>query len=265
MIGEAVEYAGSEGLEELTAVIPGDVSVTAEDQGISAQARSLPDLDWMLDRLAQRDPRRRGGLLDLGCGMGALTAHIAARLGLTLGVGDPAPAQRLKGAAARGIRPLLLDLNSDRLPLASGSVRLVTCFGVLAYLSLYDNVLSESARVLEDGGWLLLSMPNLGSYVNRMSLLLGYQPHVVAVSRFRQAGTRGRRRDPATSANMPPLLHGATLRCMDEVLDAHGFDIEVVRGFSPGERRRPVVDAIASRFPALSRRFLILARKRAGS
>ena len=52
---------------------------------------------------------------------------------------------------------------------------------------------------------------------------------------------------------------------MREVLDAYGFDVEIVRGFAPGDRRRPIIDGIASRFPGLSRRFLILARKRAAA
>jgi SAM-dependent methyltransferase len=256
MSRDAVECVEQQGLEEI---------VTAADLGISAQARSLSDLDRVLDGLARRDQRRGGGLLDLGCGMGALATHIAGRLGLTERTGVDLDEERLKAAAARGVRPLVIDLNVETLPLESGSMRVVTCFGLLAYLNLYDNVLSESARVLEDGGWLLLSMPNLASYANRLALLLGYQPHAVAVSRHRQAGTIGRRRDPATSSNMPPLLHGASLRCMREVLDAYGFDVEVVRGFAPGPRRRRVVDGVASRLPSLSRRFLILARKRAAA
>jgi SAM-dependent methyltransferase len=263
MIHEAVERAAQEDLEDMTTpVFPGGTSVTAADRGISAQARSLQDLDRMLDRLARRDPRRQGGLLDLGCGMGALATHIGGRLGLNELTGVDLDPERLKGAAARGVRPLLCDLNDDTLPLPSGSMRVVSCFGLLAYLNLYDNTISEAARVLEDGGWFLLSMPNLASYANRLALLLGYQPHAVAVSRHRQAGTIGRHRDPSTSSNMPPLLHGATLRCMREVLDDYGFDIESVRGFAPGPRRRPVTDGLTSHIPSLSRRFLILARKR---
>ena len=241
-----------------------DGAVSDADLGISAQARSMRDLDWILDRLIERDPARRGGLLDIGCGMGALTAHIGGRLGTSELTGVDLDSERLKAAAARGIRPLLLDLNTDSLPLTSGSKRVVTCFGVLAYLNLYDNVLAESARVLEDGGWLVLSMPNLASYANRLSMLFGYQPQAVAVSRFRQAGMRGKRRDPNASANMPPLLHAATLRCMREVLDGYGFDVEIVRGFAPGERRS-LLDRLTRPFPSLSRRFLILARKRAAA
>jgi hypothetical protein len=122
--------------------------------------------------------------------------------------------------------------------------------------------MSEAARVLDDGGWLLLSMPNLGSYVNRLSLFLGYQPHGVAVSRHREAGKIRGRSDGTVSANMPPILHSATLRCMREVLTSYGFDTVTVRGFVPGASRRPVIDDVMSHLPSLSRRFLILARKR---
>jgi SAM-dependent methyltransferase len=255
------------GFDQADGGIPGGANVTTADLRISAQARSLRDLDRVLDGLVKRDPARRdavrrGALVDLGCGMGGLANHIGDRLGLHDRIGVDLDPERLKAAAARGVRPLLLDLDEDALPLGDGSVKVVTCFGLLAYLTLYDNVLSEASRVLDDGGWLLLSMPNLGSYSNRLSLLLGYQPHAVAVSTHRQAGTIGRQRDDRTSANMPPLLHGATLRCMRELLDDYGFDTEVVRGFAPGPRRRPVIDDVASRFPSLSRRFLILARKR---
>jgi SAM-dependent methyltransferase len=236
--------------------------VTAADRGISAQARSVSDLDRVLDRLVRRDPVRRGTLLDLGCGVGGLASYIGGRLGLTERIGVDLDANRLKAAAARGINALRIDLNDETLPLPASSVRFVTCFGLLAYLTLYDNVLSEASRVLEDGGWLLLSMPNLASYTNRIALLLGYQPHAVAISHHRQAGTIGRRRDPGASANMPPLLHGATLACMRDLLADYGLETEMVRGFAPGPRRRPVVDDIASCFPSLSRRFLILARKR---
>src|SRR5438105_2225831 len=235
MIHEAVDRVEHQDLDDAS-IVPGDVAVTAADRGISAQARSMQDLDQMLDEVARRDNRRGGGLLDIGCGMGALATHIGARLGLDELTGVDLDVERLKAAAARGVQPLVLDLNTDTLPLASGSKRIVSCFGVLAYLSLYDNAISESARVLEDGGWLLLSMPNLASYVNRLALLFGYQPHAVAVSRHRQAGMIGTRRDPSTSSNMPPLLHGATLRCMREVLDSYGFDVEIVRGFAPDPR-----------------------------
>jgi len=232
-----------------------------DDLSISAQARALPDLDRMLDHLSERATAPINGLLDVGCGMGGLTSRIGERLGIERLVGVDNDDERLWMADLRGIETHLVDLEMDRIPLASGSVGLVTCFGVLPYLSLYDQVLGETARVLEDGGWFLFSMPNLASHQNRLAILFGYQPSQVDVSSpFRGAGTLRKR--PLNRQGMPPLLHAATLRCMKELLDLYGFDVEIVRGFSPRPFRNAALRRIASHLPSWSRRFLILARKR---
>src|SRR5207237_480103 len=47
MIRETVERAEQQGLVEPAPVVPTEVSVTAADRGISAQARSMRDLDWV--------------------------------------------------------------------------------------------------------------------------------------------------------------------------------------------------------------------------
>ncbi len=238
-----------------------DGTVDDDDLGISAQARAMPDLDRMLDQLARRSPRPVGALLDVGCGMGALTGRIGRRLGINRLIGIDVDVERLDVAACRGIETHNVDLETGTIPVDSGSVGLVTCFGVLAYLSLYDTVMGEAARVLEDGGWFLFSMPNLASHQNRLAMLFGYQPSQVDVSSpFRGVGTLHKR--PLNRQGMPPLLHAATLRCMKELLDLYGFDVEMVRGFSPRPFRNPALRRAASHFPALSRRFLILARKR---
>jgi len=238
-----------------------DDALADDDLGISAQARALPDLDRMLDQLNRRKTAPINGLLDLGCGMGALTRRIGDRLKIEHLVGVDCDDERLWVAGRRGIETHTVDLEMDRIPLAPGSVGLVTCFGVLPYLCLYDQVLAETNRVLEDGGWFLFSMPNLASHQNRLAILLGYQPSQVDVSSpFRGAGTL-RRRTPKRQG-MPPLLHAATLRCMKELLDLYGFDVELVRGFSPRPFRNAALRRAASHLPAWSRRFLILARKR---
>jgi ubiquinone/menaquinone biosynthesis C-methylase UbiE len=242
-------------------MITHDDTLADDDLSISAQARALPDLDRMLDQLNRRSTAPINGLLDLGCGMGALTRRIGDRLGIEHLVGVDCEDERLWVAGMRGIETHSVDLEMDRIPLAAGSVGLVTCFGVLPYLCLYDQVLGETNRVLEDGGWFLFSMPNLASRHNRLAILLGYQPSQVDVSSpFRGAGTLRRR--PPKRQGMPPLLHAATLRCMRELLDLYGFDVELVRGFSPRPFRNPALRRAASHLPAWSRRFLILARKR---
>src|SRR5256714_12015991 len=236
-------------------------TVNDDDLGISAQARAMPDLDRMLDELARRSSGPIGALLDVGCGMGALTRRIGSRVGADRLIGVDCDLDRLWTAAQRGIETHAVDLETGAIPVASGSVGLVTCFGVLAYLSLYDQVLAEAARVLEDGGWFLFSMPNLASHQNRLAILFGYQPSQVDVSSpYRGAGTLHRK--ALNRQGMPPLLHAATLRCMKELLDVYGFDVELVRGFSHRPFRNPVLRRAASHCPSWSRRLIIPARKR---
>ena len=105
-------------------------TIDESDLGISAQARAMPDLDRMLDHLARRPDGPVGALLDVGCGMGALTVRIGRRLGIDRLVGVDCDLDRLGAAAGRGIETHAIDLEHDAIPVASGSVGLVTCFGV---------------------------------------------------------------------------------------------------------------------------------------
>lgn len=237
--------------------------LTEADWSLSATAHDMDRLDRMLDELATRAGERPiSSLLDLGCGRGALTLRVAGRLGIERKMGVDADPERLQVCEQRGIETFRLDLDRDGFPLEDGTVGLVTTFGVMAYLVLYDNVIDETARVLEDGGWFLMSMPNLGSYVNRLSLLLGYQPREAEVSKRPLVGMLPlyRRRDGLP----PPYLHAATLRCIRELLAAAGMDVVAARALNPdwGNRTLRTTDAVLGRRPSLARRFIVLARRR---
>jgi len=43
-------------------------------------------------------------------------------------------------------------------------------------------VLENIKKILADQGYFLISMPNLSSWVNRLALLLGYQPRDLEIS-----------------------------------------------------------------------------------
>jgi SAM-dependent methyltransferase len=236
--------------------------ITEDDLAISATARSVGRLRPVLDDLARRSataPPR--SLVDLGCGLGGLTLHVGDRLGIDKLIGVDLDHIRVKEAAEKGIRSFCLDLDHDPLPFEDASVGLVTCFGLLSYLTSYDNCLAEVARVLEDGGWLIVSAPNLGGWVSRLSLLFGLQPGEIQVSATGQPGPGGRRRRWRARVG-PPHLHATTLRCLRDLLVHHGFDVVAVRALPP-EERRPLmraVDTLLRWSPSLSRRFVILAR-----
>lgn len=239
--------------------------LTDEDYLISATVRHLPRLHRVLRRLETLPERDRPkSLLDLGCGIGGLTLHIARRLGIEEVMGVDINPERLERAAARGIKTLRVNLDMDSLPLADASVGLVTSFGVFEHLVFYDNTMAETARVLKDGGWFLISMPNLGSYLNRAALLLGFQPREVEVSRTVSAGLMPfYRRAPSKGV---PLghVHTATFRCMRHLLEHYHFDVVTAQGFSPdfGSLAIQLLDLLFGNIPSLSRRFIILAQRK---
>jgi SAM-dependent methyltransferase len=238
--------------------------LTHEDYLISATVRDLGRLHKVLRRLEKLPEQRRPrSLLDLGCGIGGLTMYVARRLAIEEAHGVDLDDARLEKASARGVATIRADLNADSLPLSDASIGLVTSFGAFEHLVFYDNAIAETARVLQDRGWFLLSMPNLGSYVNRAALLLGFQPREVEVSLEVSAGLVPAYRGAPSKGVPLGHVHAATLRCMRELLVHYGFRIVTAEGFSPdfGSPALRIFDAIFGNIPSLSRRFIILAER----
>lgn len=225
---------------------------------------ALPSIDRYI-RLMARDGVAGECLLDLGSKWGMLGAYIAASLGLTeLICVDRFEDVLIHAEEKEGARVIRADLSTDLpLPLSDGSAAVITSFGAMEHLPWFDDFLREAHRLLAPGGFLLLSTPNLGSYLNRAAVLAGYQPRDVEVARTLTPGllpiyrSDGQRR---------PLGHPhvATLRTMRELLVLMGFEVLATTGFGPpGDRAQRVLDRVFNRFPSLSRRVLILARSTA--
>lgn len=239
--------------------------LTDDDYDISATVRDLGRLRRVMRRLEHLPEQQRPrSLVDLGCGIGGLTLYVAERLGIEDTTGVDIDADRLERAAARGVKTIKANLNTDQLPIADASIGLVTSFGVFEHLIFYDNTVAEAARLLRDGGWFLLSMPNLGSYLNRAALLLGFQPREVEISRQVSAGLMPLYRGAPSRGAPLGHLHAATLRSMRQLLDHFGFKVVAVEGFSPdfGSVTVRLLDLVFGNIPSLSRRFIILAKRK---
>lgn len=237
---------------------------TLEDYESSATIRDLGSLDSCLEYIAARSRgERMERLLDIGCGLGALTTYVGSALGLSDLTGVDKDESRLAVAAGRGISVSRLNVEQDSLPCEAASQDVVCSFGMFEHIVYYDRPLHEAARVLRPGGWLLIAMPNLGSYLNRISLLIGKQPRNVEVSTEIPAGIlpwyRGRTRDGKPLGH----VHSATLGAMKELISHYGFDVRIVRGSSPDFDSKVVdaADYVFSRFPSLARRFIIVAQR----
>lgn len=199
--------------------------------------------------------------LDLGCGDGELTLQIAHLVKAKEVVGVDISEEALEKARDRSIKTYKIDLEKDPLPFMDNYFDLITAVEVLEYLRTVDNVLSESFRVLKPGGFLLVSVSNLGSWINRLLLLFGYQPMHTEPSMKYHVGLPivGIRRKP----NYAGHVNLMTFKALCSLLKAYNFVIIDVVGIHWHVRYRvlDVFDRIFSRIPSLAHGVAILAQK----
>lgn len=224
--------------------------------------------------MSERPPRVLGALqllsqlegkakrvIDLGCGDGHVTCRLKEMLRADEVYGLDIDREKLFAAKERGIKTHRLDLNQDKLPFQEGYFDLACSLEVVEHLFNPDNMLNEVHRVLSRGGWLLISTPNLASWANRISLLLGYQPYNVEVSTEIVAGVpyaRGVFRRPAGH------VRAFTFRALKQLLEHHGFQVVTVAGYpgvNPKNGAMRLMDRLFSRRHSLARRLVALAAK----
>lgn len=239
-------------------------ALTEEDVESSVTLQMLPSLLKALSKLEKKQIAR---IIDLGCGYGGLTRIIADYLGAREAVGVDSEDLRLRVARKRLTSVVNLDLDNEQVPYPDGYFDLVTSFGVMEHLVYFDSVLSEVHRILKPGGYLVISLPNLGSWVNRIALLLGYQPRDVEISARVNAGALGFYAE--RKIYVTGHLHTGTCRAMKELLSYFGFAVVCVESGTPnfksGKRFRSrvfkLIDELFSACPSLGRRLIIVAQK----
>ena|GEM_PF-559501 len=160
-------------------------------------------------------------LLDLGVGYGFMTYVVKKILGFKETYGIDINDERLSVAQKRGVSIIQKNIENGPLPFPDEYFDLVIVMGTLHHLKFFDNVLSETRRILRPNGVLLISDTNMGFWVDRLCLLLGYQPPDVEVSSKYIVNL------PNFYPRSGPIgyLHSITLRGMEELLRHYGFYI----------------------------------------
>jgi SAM-dependent methyltransferase len=152
-----------------------------------------------------RELPRVARALDLGCGDGRLTSELPARE-LT---GADVSRVALGRANSRRLAATWVELDPDApLPFADGAFELVLCAETLEHVRDVQGLLSEVRRVLLPGGRLAVTTPVHGR-VTGLGILARSFEHVF---------------DP-----LGPHLRFFTPRSLRHVVDAIGFDVEVLR------------------------------------
>jgi methionine biosynthesis protein MetW len=128
-------------------------------------------------------------ILDIGCSNGKYTEKISKAIRASTIYGIDLNEKALESAQLRGIVIFNTDIDKENLPFDDNSIDFVYCAEVIEHVVNTDKLLSEILRILKPNGHLLITTPNLASWLNRIILLLGWQPIYSEVSFVKYYGT----------------------------------------------------------------------------
>ena len=134
----------------------------------------------------------------------------------------------LKVAKKRNVMTVKCDLNVGGLPFRDNYFDLVLMSEVIEHIYNTDHILLESRRVLKPFGYLLVSTPNLAWWLNRLVLLLGYQPYFTNVSVKYDVGKLFRH--PLKTGCKGQHIRMFTFKALRELLEFYSFRIIISRG-----------------------------------
>lgn len=204
-------------------------------------------------------------VLDLGCGRGYLLRALHRALPEARCIGVELSAGAADELRAEGIEVHVQDV-ADRLPADDASLDLVVMGEVIEHVFDPDACIEEIRRVLKPGGTLVVTTPNLASWLNRALLLFGVQPVFSETSTRKKyghwLGLLGERK-----TNTQGHLKLFTLGALRELLDDLGFAVVRVEGYKFYLlAEHPLANLVESCFrlrPSLASGFIVTARKRA--
>lgn len=126
--------------------------------------------------LALLEPNPTARLIDLGCGDGDLTVKAKRKIGCNEVWGLDIYEPFIKRARRKGIKVVKWDLNTYPYPFENHSFDVIISNQVMEHLFYPIRFLGEVWRILEPGGYTVISTENLASWDNVLALLLGFTP-----------------------------------------------------------------------------------------
>ena len=111
-------------------------------------------------------------VLDLGCGDGALLAHLQATRGCS-GYGIEIDDTNVQACVKRGVNVIQLNLEEGLALFGDASFDVVLQIDTLQHLRNAETMLQETARVGRTG---IVAFPNFGHWPNRLAVLMGRMP-----------------------------------------------------------------------------------------
>jgi ubiquinone/menaquinone biosynthesis C-methylase UbiE len=120
--------------------------------------------------------------LDVGCGDGEFTIKLAQKLHLKKIYGVDISVEAVKIAKAKKILATCLDVDEKNLPYPNNYFDFIYCGSLIELILDADHLLIELHRVLKKDGQLIITFPNLCSWLSRIAVFFGYLPYYSRVS-----------------------------------------------------------------------------------
>jgi len=207
-------------------------------------------------------------VLDIGCGDGWFGKRIIEDFGADVH-GVDISKEALKKAELSGLKVKRQDLDGNKLSYPNNYFDAVLCGDILEHLINTEFFLKELRRVLKKNGFLILSVPNIATYYNRLLLLAGKFPIGI---------------ESASELVFPPIkakglyntghVRAYTKETLTKLIVYHGFRIENVKGSPMVAHNDHILDKYKkyvrisnslekffARFPTLASVIIVKARK----
>lgn len=195
-------------------------------------------------------------LLDIGC-VPEMTEYFTSVLNCN-GVGLNISERVIKSYKGRN-KNLKFICGDAETTLPDGKFDLVICGELIEHIQYPDSFIENVKTHINDDGYLLLTMPNLASIFNRISLLLGWQPRGINPSRKLLF-------NPFTKYDYNwGHVSMFTHHSIRKFLESNGFKILTIKGVHGGNANESNVHnflrAAMSAKASFAEQLIILARK----
>lgn len=200
-------------------------------------------------------------ILDIGTGLGTWPAYIKSKVRCSI-YGMEMSKESIKIAQKNGLSMKYANIE-QKWPYKNRSFGVVSGVQVIEHLLDTDIFIKESYRVLLKNGYLIISTPNLASWLNRIIFMLGFQPFTTEVSTADK--TFGLKFTRKLTNNREPVGHirAFTLKALIDMLEY--YDFKIVKAIGGKVDYLPKflkpIDTLFSYFPSLSSDIIVIAKK----
>jgi SAM-dependent methyltransferase len=206
-------------------------------------------------------------VLDAACGDGKLGKLVKDEWGVDMCGADIAQ-KGVELSKASGIKAKVANL-SEKIPFKDKSFDMVLSSESIEHFANPDKFLREVHRVLKPKGLLVITTPNLSSWLNRILFLFGIYPIVLEGSTETKVGL-GILSNFTNGGQVVGLIHVFNYHALRDILFYHGFKVEKVVGMPVNfnSPRLPlltvmyrIIDSLFSTIKTLSSNYVVVAKK----